>query len=336
MSAIEKAKYEDLAWFDIKNYDFINELSIGDYLREIEWRNQLLLMINHYPDIPACFKIDEAQKLYYEWITGIEYSPYDKVNHAPKPYIGEQRRQAQGDYLNKARIQISKEMKDISEDKYNECVVNRSLSIMPHFLWPENERGGELVRLLTVRELERLSSEFITHKDDVRNNSSVGGSGDRVIYDPSGLSGGLYISIFLDEKVRDEDILYSLKGKLKEWREELRIKSPVLNEKKKGIREGRLSSIVEKRILPLIDIFIWETVEKKKASKPDKYRKLYGYNKNAKIFIKSKEYDVKYEIPMKWLLGENINNKAGFSDLISDWLKETPWEWKKKIKDFVS
>ncbi|ENO8087153.1 hypothetical protein AB1G80_005922, partial [Escherichia coli] len=47
-----RAKKQDLAWFDISNYEFLNDLTLPDLIQELEWRDFLL---RHAKDDTAIF-----------------------------------------------------------------------------------------------------------------------------------------------------------------------------------------------------------------------------------------------------------------------------------------
>ncbi|MFW8062876.1 DUF6387 family protein, partial [Klebsiella pneumoniae] len=52
-----RATKKDLSWFDINNYNFINGLTLSQFIKELEWRDFLYRDVD---DDPSSFDREDA------------------------------------------------------------------------------------------------------------------------------------------------------------------------------------------------------------------------------------------------------------------------------------
>lgn len=216
----------DLKWFDLKKYDELYKLNDEQLL------SQLIHRRDWYTAEPFNFIGDDeidsnmfkyALELYNE---NIENQFKEVVRPLDSEYF----------YKNK-----------MENKKYSD----EQLSF---------KRGVSPLRLIDVKELDKLSSKYINEENISRSLRGLKRSVSRVI------DTNHTMHVKLNLKYPDEIIIEDIKGLLKTWREELGF-----NEESEGVKSSTSWDVTKRKIFdykifPIIDLMCWEAFTKKRIT----------------------------------------------------------------------
>lgn len=216
----------DVPWFKIKNYEYISELNDYDLLEEFSRRREL------YNNREIDFTENELFNCYWEGILIGDPNTHTLLKNKS--------------LLEKTEFDKDLEItppKDAESDQSNKYLFEDMLSF------------DDSVYPLGI--LQLLKYKMILKEEGIYKR------GDEFDYFKSGALQGS-ISKLLNEDIvscqiglssfTDEEILSSLKTHLPKWREKMKIPEP----SKRFIKSSEISKIRSYRIIPILDLMIWE------------------------------------------------------------------------------
>ena len=235
---MERATMNDFAWFKIENYEFINKITVEEFIHELEWRHTLF------------YCLDEDKTL-------DELGFEDSIKYL---------RIFRGDpHLNKdspEEIQFNKEYDEYAKLTGRDTSSDKPMLPNELGVWPvsfaELSHYASVAQNMGTYSLDEHGS--YTHIDPKYMLASVSCNV------PEYLSNKVLIDVCLSEAT-DEEILSGIKKLLPVWRDRLRQSEPeVLPKRRVGLKT--FQKLVSNRVLPLLDLLLWSAVFKMEVSNP--------------------------------------------------------------------
>lgn len=219
-----KALKKEFSWFSMKNYEFIDELTIPQLIQELEWRDLLFRYLRE-----EGFDIENDEV----------YIKYERVFKGD-PYL---------DQKNEDELEINNMIKSIHEQ--NQYDRGEDLPSLDSKLGVSPLHFAELSFYACVaidQGIFKRDEEYLSIKTNAML-SSVTGNLDGYF------DNRVLAEIDLDEAT-DEEILTSLKRLLPLWREKLSLpEKPHIAQKRVGIKT--LQKLITNRVLPILDLLLW-------------------------------------------------------------------------------
>ncbi|WP_324028851.1 hypothetical protein GC087_17255 [Pantoea sp. JZ2] len=231
-----RATKKDLAWFDIDSYEFINEITLLNFVEELEWRDFLYRNVS---DDSLIFQEEYDIK-------------YNRIfNGDPNLTTLNKDEKEIDDFVNKVNSESPSLLNDygcLPQIDSSEGVSPISFSELSMYSYAAEKQG------------------FIKNDEDntyLRTDAmlaSVAGNLDDCF------SGSVLASINLDDAT-DEEILASLRRLLPLWRHQLSLpEREHLAQKKIGLKT--LQKLISNRVIPILDLIIWGSRFGKEVSNP--------------------------------------------------------------------
>ncbi|ERM14392.1 hypothetical protein L585_08745 [Pantoea ananatis BRT175] len=231
-----RATKKDLAWFDIDSYEFINEITLLNFVEELEWRDFLYRNVS---DDSLIFQEEYDIK-------------YNRIfNGDPNLTTLNKDEKEIDDFVNKVNSESPSLLNDygcLPQIDSSEGVSPISFSELSMYSYAAEKQG------------------FIKNDEDntyLRTDAmlaSVAGNLDDCF------SGSVLASINLDDAT-DEEILASLSRLLPLWRHQLALpEREHLAQKKIGLKT--LQKLISNRVIPILDLIIWGSRFGKEVSNP--------------------------------------------------------------------
>lgn len=237
---MSKAVIKDFSWFDINNYAFINDLTINEFIKELEWRHSLFY----------CY--DDEKSL-------DEQSFEDSIK-----YIRIFRGDPHLDVYSEEEIAFNNEFDEYMITSGKAEALKRDKPMLSHDIG---------VMPISFAELSIYSK--IAHEKGA---FSLNSEGDYSVFNPhymlASVSGNVpdYLNhkVLLDlwlEEATDEEILSSLRKLLPKWRVKLNVPEPdILPKRRVGIKT--LQKLISHRVIPMLDVILWGIINNKDISNP--------------------------------------------------------------------
>lgn len=231
-----RATKKDLSWFDINNYNFINGLTLSQFIKELEWRDFLYRDVD---DDPSSFDREDAIK--YERI--FSGDPNLDVPNKEEKEIEEfiESAHAQGDSLRSIYGDLPK--------------IASALGVSP----------------ITFTELSMYGYAAIDQGFFKRDEEYVYIKPESMLASVSGnleecFTNMVLVSIDLEDAT-DEEIIASMTKVLPLWRKQLELPEQV-HVARKRIGLKTIKKLMANRVLPILDLLIWERRNGKEVSNP--------------------------------------------------------------------
>lgn len=231
-----RATKKDLSWFDLDNYDFINKLTLSEFIQELEWRD---LLYQAFSDDSGIFAGENNIK-------------YQRI-FAGDPHL---------EALNEEEKEINEYIQQINDEAPSLWNEHGDLPSLPSAL------GVSPVSFtaLSMYGFTAIDQGFFKRDDEyfyIRPEAmlaSVSGNLADCLEDTA------LVSIDLNDAT-DEEILASMAKLLPKWREQLALpEQPHVAQKRIGLKT--LQKLISNRVLPIIDLLIWEAYSSKEVTNP--------------------------------------------------------------------
>ncbi|MEX2942167.1 DUF6387 family protein [Serratia fonticola] len=292
----DRAALSECNWFDIKNYEFIDTLTVEEYLNEFLIRQSL------FSAHPSSWRSDPEAKDVTSWIFG------------GKAHILAAMEEERKRYLYKAG--------EGPEGKLN-------YAALPLHLWPAEEKSFTGVDLLSGADIERCNNWMADRTSGHflgpgRGALDIVDKGEALAKYAYPKNGQLLMSIDLKNHT-DEELLNGLKAALAFWRVEFGV-----NTRRKKTTSQMTKSKVHKlyfyKTLPLVDICLWMIRENKTLITSDICRLLFHNPLKPKIktTIKKEVFEKTFFKWMKWLIGGGELHDEGHLSEFIKLLREIP------------
>lgn len=235
---MSKATNDDLSWFNIDNYNFISNLTVKDFIRELDWRYTLFKC--HDRETP----LDE---MYFE----------DKIK-----YVRIFRGDPNLEVLSKEEAEFNKEHeayvkkeREIYADTYG---VDRSINL-PMLSKHVGISPLSFIEILMYAKAAEKEGYFSLERDEEYLHilpEAVLGSFSLNM--PEHFHHKVLADIWLSEGT-DEEILESMRKLLPKWRSQLNQPEPeTTSNRRMGIKT--FQKLIINRVLPILDLLFWSTV----------------------------------------------------------------------------
>ncbi|EFA4612342.1 DUF6387 family protein [Escherichia albertii] len=231
-----RAKKQDLAWFDISNYEFLNDLTLPDLIQELEWRDFLL---RHAKDDTAIFK--EEYDIKYERI----------FSGDPNLTILNEEEEEVEEFIRK----VNDEAPSLRNEYDDLPSLSSAMGVSP----------------VTFSELAMYSFSSIDQGFFKRDEEDCYLKANAMLASVTGnLSNcspnSILVSIDLDDAT-DDEIITSLTHLLPLWRKELKVpEREHVAQKRIGLKT--LQKLISNRVIPIVDLLIWGEKSGKEVSNP--------------------------------------------------------------------
>lgn len=231
-----RAKKQDLAWFDISNYEFLNDLTLPSLIQELEWRDFLL---RYADDDTAIFK--EEYDIKYERI--FSGDPNLTILNEEEKEIEEFIRKV-NDEAPSLRNEYGELPKlpsamGVSPVTFSELAMYSFSSIDQGFFKRDEEHTYLKTNAMLASVTGNLSNCF---------------------------PNSILASIDLDNAT-DDEIITSLAHLLPLWRKELKVpERDHVAQKRIGLKT--LQKLISNRVIPIVDLLIWGEKSGKEVTNP--------------------------------------------------------------------
>ncbi|MBP2835700.1 DUF6387 family protein [Dickeya parazeae] len=237
---MDKAVINDFSWFDLRNYAFINNISVYDFINEIEWRHTL-------------FYCAEGENVLND------ASFEDSIK-----YIRIFRGDPHLEIDSEEEISFNNEMDNYLRSSVGNEVLSRESPSLAHGIGVMPVSFAELAMYNRVAIqkgvyfLDETGSFKALHPDYMLATVSKN--------TPKHMDTRLLLDLWLNEAT-DEEILSSIRKLLPKWRKEMSIPEPdILPRRRMGIKT--VQKLIQNRILPMLDVLLWGLVHNKEISNP--------------------------------------------------------------------
>lgn len=231
-----RAKKQDLSWFDLRNYDFLNNLTLPVLIEELEWRNILLNSIGDDIDI-----FDKEYEIKYERI----------FSGDPNLTTLNSEEQEATDFIHKVNSEVPS-----LRNLYGELPkLSSDIGVSP----------------LSFTELSMYSFSAIDQGFFKRDEENTYIKTNSMLASVSGnlsdcFSSNVLATIDLDDAT-DDEIITSLTNLLPLWRKKLKVpEKDHIARKRIGIKT--IQKLVSNRVLPIVDLLIWGEKVGKEVTNP--------------------------------------------------------------------
>lgn len=221
-----RATKKDLSWFDLNNYGFINELTLSEFIKELEWRDFLYRNVNEDTLI-----FDEEYEIKYQRI------------FKGDPNL---------DVLNEEEKEINNFIQSIHNQTPSLRNIHGDLPRIPSSLG---------VSPITFTELSMYGYSAIDQGFFKRDEEFFYIKPEAMLASVSGnlkecLTDMVLLSVDLNDAT-DEEIIVSMRKLLPLWRKQLGLpEHSHVASKKIGIKT--LQKLITNKVLPILDLLIWE------------------------------------------------------------------------------
>ncbi|ECY2635668.1 hypothetical protein F6847_26310 [Salmonella enterica] len=233
---MSRATKEDLSWFDLNNYNFINKLTLSEFIQELEWREFLYRNVNE----DSLIFDDEYEVKYQRIFSG---DPNLDVPNEEEKEISEfiKSVNAQGPSLRTMYGELPK--------------LSSSLGVSPITFTELSMYGYSAID----QGFFKRDEEYFYIKPEAML-ASVTGNLKKCFTDM------VLLSVNLDDAT-DEEILVSMRKLLPLWRKQLELPEHAhVAPKKIGVKT--LQKLITNRVLPILDLIIWEKRFDKMVTNP--------------------------------------------------------------------
>lgn len=223
---MSRATKKDLSWFDLNNYNFINKLTLSEFIQELEWREFLYRNVNE----DSLIFDDEYEVKYQRIFSG---DPNLDVPNEEEKEISEfiKSVNAQGPSLRTMYGELPK--------------LSSSLGVSPITFTELSMYGYSAID----QGFFKRDEEYFYIKPEAML-ASVTGNLKKCFTDM------VLLSVNLDDAT-DEEILVSMRKLLPLWRKQLELPEHAhVAPKKIGVKT--LQKLITNRVLPILDLIIWE------------------------------------------------------------------------------
>lgn len=231
-----RATKRDLAWFDLDSYDFINDLTLPEFVEELEWRDFLYRNVN------------EDSLIFQE-----EYDIKYKRIFSGDPNL----------------IELNQEEKEL--DELVRKVNSEAPSLFNEYGCLPQLDSSEGISPISFSELSMYAHAakeqgFIKNDKDntyLRTDAMIASVAGNLAdcFSPSVL-----VSVNLDDAT-DEEILASLSRLLPMWRRQLEVpEREHLAQKRIGLKT--IQKLISNRVIPILDLIIWGERAGREVSNP--------------------------------------------------------------------
>lgn len=237
---MDKASVSDFTWFNLNNYSFINELSVYDFIQEVEWRHTLFFCSDG-KDVLNDASFEDSIK-------------YTRIFRGD-PYL---------ELSSKEEIEFNLEHEEYLRASGQAEALSRDGPSLPH------DTGVMPVSFAELSMYHRVAIQkgaYILDDDGsfkyLNPNYMLATVSSNV---PDYLNHRLLLDLWLEEAT-DDEILSSIRKLLPTWRERLSVPEPdILPKRRIGLKT--IQKLVSNRILPMLDILLWGEVHSKEISNP--------------------------------------------------------------------
>ncbi|EGN9314124.1 hypothetical protein J4I25_000172 [Salmonella enterica] len=233
---MSRATKKDLSWFDLNNYNFINKLTLSEFIQELEWREFLYRNVNE----DSLIFDDEYEVKYQRIFSG---DPNLDVPNEEEKEISEfiKSVNAQGPSLRTMYGELPK--------------LSSSLGVSPITFTELSMYGYSAID----QGFFKRDEEYFYIKPEAML-ASVTGNLKKCFTDM------VLLSVNLDDAT-DEEILVSMRKLLPLWRKQLELPEHAhVAPKKIGVKT--LQKLITNRVLPILDLIIWEKRFDKMVTNP--------------------------------------------------------------------
>ncbi|ENW0763506.1 DUF6387 family protein [Salmonella enterica] len=233
---MSRATKKDLSWFDLNNYNFINKLTLSEFIQELEWREFLYRNVNE----DSLIFDDEYEVEYQRIFSG---DPNLDVPNEEEKEISEfiKSVNAQGPSLRTMYGELPK--------------LSSSLGVSPITFTELSMYGYSAID----QGFFKRDEEYFYIKPEAML-ASVTGNLKKCFTDM------VLLSVNLDDAT-DEEILVSMRKLLPLWRKQLELPEHAhVAPKKIGVKT--LQKLITNRVLPILDLIIWEKRFDKMVTNP--------------------------------------------------------------------
>ncbi|EEF6912753.1 hypothetical protein GPP46_001289 [Salmonella enterica] len=233
---MSRATKKDLSWFDLNNYNFINKLTLSEFIQELEWREFLYRNVNE----DSLIFDDEYEVKYQRIFSG---DPNLDVPNEEEKEISEfiKSVNAQGPSLRTMYGELPK--------------LSSSLGVSPITFTELSMYGYSAID----QGFFKRDEEYFYIKPEAML-ASVTGNLKKCFTDM------VLLSVNLDDAT-DEEILVSMRKLLPLWRKQLELPEHAhVAPKKIGVKT--LQRLITNRVLPILDLIIWEKRFDKMVTNP--------------------------------------------------------------------
>lgn len=223
---MSRATKKDLSWFDLNNYNFINKLTLSEFIQELEWREFLYTNVNE----DSLFFGDEYEIKYQRIFSG---DPNLEIPNEEEKEISEfiESVNAQGPTLRNMYGELPK--------------ISSSLGVSPITFTELSMYGYSAID----QGFFKRDEEYFYIKPEAMLASVTGNLKDC-------FTNMVLLSVNLDDAT-DEEILVSMRKLLPLWRKQLELpENAYVAPKKIGLKT--LQKLITNRVLPILDLLIWE------------------------------------------------------------------------------
>jgi len=234
------AVVSDFSWFDLNNYSFIENISVYDFIHEIEWRHTLFYCAEGKDVLN-----DEGFEDSIKYIRVFRGDPHLDVN-------------------SEEEILFNKEFDAYIEASGQKEAMSRDRPSLPH------DTGVMPVSFAQLAMYNRAAIQkgayFLNENGDFNalNPHYMLATVSKNV--PDYMSHSILLDISLGEAT-DDEILSSIRKLLPRWRKKMSIQEPdILPNRRMGIKT--IQKLVQNRILQLLDVLLWGIVHGKEISNP--------------------------------------------------------------------
>ncbi|XRP05744.1 DUF6387 family protein [Enterobacter cloacae] len=234
--ACDSSYKKDLSWFNLSNYDFINNLTLSEFIVELEWRDFLYRNVNE-DDL----FFDEEYEIKYQRIFGGD------------PHL---------DIPNEEEKEIDEFVRKVNSETPSLLNMYGTLPHLPSALG---------VSPISFTELSMYGYSAIDQGFFKRDDEYCFIKSDAMLASVSGnlddcFTNSVLLSVNLDDAT-DEEIIASMAKLLPLWREQLMLpEHEHVARKRIGLKT--LQKLINNRVLPILDLLIWERRFTKEVSNP--------------------------------------------------------------------
>ncbi len=237
---MDKANVSDFSWFDLSNYSFIENLSVYDFIHEIEWRHTLFYCSDSVGDLSeASFDDTIKYKRIFNGDPHLEIYSEEEIsfNKEMDDYM---KASGRADALKRDKPSLKHDT-GVMPLSFAELAMYNKVAINKGAYWIN--KGGELETLDPQYMLAAVSKnvpEYMSHR--------------------------ILLDLWLAEAT-DNEILSSIKKLLPQWRRELSVPEPdILPRRRMGLKT--IQKLIQNRVLPILDVLLWGELYNKEVSNP--------------------------------------------------------------------
>lgn len=235
---MEKATISDFAWFNIDNYEFINQLTVEEFIDEIAWRHSLFYCHDENKTLDEIGFEDSIK-----YLRVFRGDPHLNVNSPEE-------------------IEFNNEFDEYAKSSGRDTSSDRPM--LPHDI------GVMPVSFAELSQYGRVAHEIGAYSFDEEGNYSH--------IDPKSMLGSVSCSVpdYMNHRVlidlwlceaTDEEILSSIKKLLPAWRDKLGHPEPdILPKRRVGLKT--FQKLISNRVLLILDLLLWALVFKRDVSNP--------------------------------------------------------------------